>query len=154
MSTAFRAIALFLIAACGRVSLPRPTASDSQTLAGDWTLEFQFDSLRSAGAWSPASQQATQGTLHLDDSDGVTHSSIQVDFKTLLGREMSCFDPRPTSTVISHSGESTSLHFTPGAADCGLTAFGKFYGDSLVGTWEETSFIGPVALGRFRMIRK
>lgn len=142
-----------MMVACGRMTLP-PNGGDSQrTLAGDWTLEFGLDSVRSSGQWSATSHRSIQGSLHLADSDGVVRSSIQLDFRPLLGREMSCFDPRPTSTAISQAGNNTSLHFTPGAADCGFSASGKFYGDSLVGTWSETSFIGPVAVGRFRMIR-
>ena len=158
MSTSFWAViklgALLLIASCGRITLPAARTDSNRTLAGDWKIEFQLDSMRAAGTWRPASPQSIQGALHLADSDGVVRSSIQVDFTPLLGRDMSCFDPRPTSTAISHAGESTSLTFTPGAADCGFGASGKFYGDSLVGTWSETWFIGPVAVGGFRMVRR
>lgn len=143
-----------MMVACGRVTLPASNgAASHRTLAGDWTLEFRLDSTRSGGNWSSASHQSAQGTLHLANPDGVVRSSIQVDFRPLLGRDMSCFDPRPTSTAISRGGENTILVFTPGAADCGFSASGKFYGDSMVGTWSETSFIGPVAVGQFRMIR-
>ncbi|HKW46108.1 MAG TPA: hypothetical protein VJN70_01630 [Gemmatimonadaceae bacterium] len=157
MSMSFAALgrlsAVLLALACSRITLPPP--SDSQrTLVGDWTVEFRLDSLRTTGTWSPASRQSAQGTLHLADSDGQVRSSIQMDFRPLLGREMSCFVPRPTSTFISRAGENTSLVFTPGAADCGFSASGKFYGDSLIGTWGETSFIGPVAAGQFRMVRR
>ena len=149
-----RLSALLLVVACGRITLPAPSGNGShKTLAGDWTIEFRLDSMRTAGKWSPASYQTIQGTLHLADSDGVVRSTIQVDFNPLLGRDMSCFDPRPTSTAISHTGENTSLVFTSGAADCGFGALGKFYGDSLFGTWSETSFVGAVAMGRFRMLR-
>ena len=148
MSTVNRILALLLvITACGRITLSAPTGNSQRSLAGDWTLEFRLDSVRTGSA------QSAQGVLHLADSDGVVRSSIQVDFRPLLGREMSCFDPRPTSTVIGHAGERTSLLFTPGAADCGFSASGMFYGDSLIGVWDETSFVGPVAAGSFRMIR-
>ena len=147
-------IALTSVVACGRMTLPPATGTESQrTLAGDWSIEFRLDSTRGTGVWSPTSDSSIQGTLHLAGNDGVVRSTIEVDFKPLLGRDMSCFDPRPTSTVITHAIESTSLHFTPEAADCGFGASGKFYGDSLVGTWSETSFIGPVAVGAFRMLR-
>ena len=143
-----------VMVACGRMTLPASNGADRQrTLAGEWTLEFELDSMRSSGRWSATSHQSIRGSLHLADSEGVVRSSIQIDFTALLGREMSCFDPRPTSTAISRVGDNTSLQFTPGAADCGFSASGKLYGDSLVGTWSETSFIGPVAVGQFRMIR-
>jgi len=57
---------------------------------------------------------------------------------------MSCFDPRPTSTSVSQDRETTSLRFTPSAADCGFGAAGKFDGESLVGTWAESSFRGAI----------
>ena len=158
MSPSFGAVirlaALLLAVACGRITLSAPSGTESQrTLVGDWTVEFRLDSLRAAGQWSAASRQSIQGSLHLSDSDGVAASRIRVDFKPLLGRDMSCFDPLPTSTVITRAGENTSLHFTPGAADCGFGASGRFFGDSLIGAWSETSFAGPIAMGRFRMVR-
>ncbi|HEY2378252.1 MAG TPA: hypothetical protein VGH98_19905 [Gemmatimonadaceae bacterium] len=161
MTTSFSALAQLLIAlslvACGRTTLPPATGNASQqALAGDWVVEFRLDSMRTAGKWQAASSSSARGTLRLTDSSTrseTVRSTIDVDFTPLLGRPMSCFDPRPTSTTISQNGESTSLDFTPGAADCGFGASGKFYGDSLVGTWVETSFIGPMATGRFRMKR-
>jgi len=154
---------LLLLLACGRTTLPaRASRDSSRSLAGDWTIEFRLDSVRgpqgSVVPWQPASSQTAQGTLHLSDSTagrpaGAVRSRIDVDFNPLLGRPMSCFDPRPTSTSVSQDSETTSLRFTPNAADCGFAASGKFYGDSLVGTWDESSFTGPKAKGRFRMIR-
>jgi len=114
----------------------------SGSLVGDWTVEFELDN------------KTAHGTLTLSDSNaGVFHSNLQIDFVPLLGHPMSCFDPRPTTTIVSHSADVTFLNFTPGAADCGFSASGAFFGDSLIGTWNEESFHGPVAAGRFRMVR-
>lgn len=122
--------------ACAQITLPR------RTLLGTWNVEFQLDNA------------SAHGTLTLSDSNaGVFHSNLQVEFVPLLGRPMSCFDPRPTTTTVSRDGDVTFLGFTPGAADCGFGAQGTFLGDSLIGTWSEESFRGPVASGRFRMVR-
>lgn len=140
------------IAACARgAHLPNVT---HPTLLGEWTLDFRFDSAR-AGGWHAASFASTRGSLQLIDSTGPGHyrSRIEVQFDSLLGRPMSCFNPLPTSTSVQRDGEHVRLLFTPKAADCGLSAAATMYGDSLVGTWEESSFVGPMIKGRFRMVR-
>jgi hypothetical protein len=83
----------------------------------------------------------------------VLDSRLDVSFDSLLGRPMSCFDPRPTTTVVTRDGDKISLRFTPHAADCGFDAAATLRGDSLIGTWDESSFIGPQVMGRFRMVR-
>jgi hypothetical protein len=128
--------ALLLLAACAQITLPR------RTLSGVWNVELLRDNA------------SASGTLTLSDSNaGVFHSNLQIDFVPLLGRPMSCFDPRPTTTTVSREGDVTFLGFTPGVADCGFGASGTFFGDSLIGTWSEESFRGPIASGRFRMVR-
>ena len=123
-------------------------------MAGDWTVVFGLDSARTQGSgWTRGSHQSVQGTLHLASSTGDVSSRIEVDFWPLVYRDMSCFEPRPRMTVITNGVDNTTLRFTPEAVDCGFSASGKFYGDSLIGTWEETSFIGPVTVGYFRMSR-
>jgi hypothetical protein len=93
--------------------------------------------------------------LQLIDSTsaGRYRSHIEMRFDALLGRPISCFDPPPSTTYIQRDDTSVKLLFTPNAADCGFSAVATMYGDSLAGTWEESSFIGPVAKGRFRMLR-
>jgi hypothetical protein len=54
---------------------------------------------------------------------------------------------------VQQEGERTKLRFTPNVADCGFGASGILRGDSLVGTWGESNFAGPVVMGRFRMVR-
>ena len=144
------------IAACAG-GLATASTDVSRGLLGDWTVEFRLDSVRSTGHWQPGSFATTRGTLRLTDSlSGQANwyrSTIQLSFDSLLGRPMSCFDPRPTATVVDRSGEQVMLRFTPNGADCGFGASGILRGDSLVGSWDETGFAGPQVMGRFRMVR-
>ena len=132
--------------------------SPSGSLAGLWTIVFRLDSVRAPAGpgWQRGSSREAQGRLRLTDSTtsgDVVRSSIDVDFTPLLGRQMSCFEPRPRSTGVERRGDTVSFRFTPGAADCGFGASGVLRGDSLIGSWGETSFAGPVAAGRFVMTR-
>lgn len=129
-------------------------------LAGLWTVAFRLDSLRAPGGspsrWERGSLREVQGLLRLTDSTvsgNAVRSSIDLDFTPLLGRQMSCFEPRPRSTGVERRGDTVTFRFTPGVADCGFGASGVLRGDSLIGSWEETSFAGPVAAGRFVMTR-
>ena len=150
-------IALGLLVTACAGSLATPSGDSRRGLVGDWTVEFRLDSVRSAGGWHPGSLATTSGTLRLIDSvsgrPNVYRSSIQLSFDSLLGRPMSCFDPRPTTTVVEQNGDNASVRFTPNAADCGFDASGTLRGDSLVGTWDESGFAGPQVMGRFRMTR-
>jgi hypothetical protein len=150
--------------ACASTLTPAGASLDAnwpQSMIGEWNVDFRLDSLRSreggTAHWTPASFATTRGALRLIDAStagsGTFRSSIQINFGSLLGRPMSCFDPPPTQTAIEREGDTVRLQFTPGVADCGLSAYATIRGDSLVGTWEETSFAGPTVLGRFRMTR-
>jgi hypothetical protein len=69
---------------------------------------------------------------------------------------MSCFTPPSTSTLIDRgegNADRVTLLFTPNVADCGFSAVVTGQGDSLAGEWSETSFVGPVAMGAYRMWR-
>ena len=130
------------------------------SLADLWTIVFRLDSVRAPGgsppSWQRASFREVQGQLRLTDSvssGDAVRSSIEVDFTPLLGRQMSCFEPRPRTTGVERRGDTVTLRFTPGVADCGFGASGVLRGDSLIGSWDETSFAGPVAAGRFVMTR-
>src|SRR5215471_2049737 len=113
-------VALIFLAGCSGIA-PQPS---SGSLIGNWNVEFELNNA------------TAHGTLTLSDSSGgVFHSNLQIDFLPLLGHPMSCFDPRPTTTVVSRNADVTFLNFTPGAADCGFSASGSFLGDSLIGTW-------------------
>jgi len=131
----------------------------NESLAGSWNVVFRLDSVRAPGAspsgWQRASLREAQGRLRLTDStaSGGVRSTIDVDFTPLLGRQMSCFEPRPRTTGVERQGDTVRLRFTPNVADCGFGASGVLRGDSLIGSWDETSFIGPVAAGRFVMTR-
>lgn len=144
------------LAPAGGGEKPTPNAS----LAGLWSVAFRLDSVRAPGAspsgWQRGSFREVQGRLRLTDSTSsgnAVRSSIDVDFTPLLGRQMSCFEPRPSNTGVDRQGDTVTFRFTPGVADCGFGASGVLRGDSLIGSWDETSFIGPVAAGRFVMTR-
>jgi hypothetical protein len=129
-------------------------------VAGLWTVVFRLDSVRTAGSappgWQRGSFREVQGRLRLSDTTAggdAVRSSIDIDFTPLLGRQMSCFEPRPGTTGVERRGDTVTFRFTPGVADCGFGASGVLRGDSLIGSWDETSFIGPVAGGRFVMTR-
>jgi hypothetical protein len=157
--------ALLLIVACARPAPTPPAAddipatADRQALAGDWIVEFRLDSVRRGGPtqpWQSGSFRMARGTLHLSDSTtsrSIIPSRIDVAFDSLLNRPMSCYEPRPTTTAVERNGDTVSLHFTPNAADCGFSASGTLRGDSLIGTWDESGFAGPMVIGRFRMFR-
>ena len=162
-------LSVFSLAACASAlpsSAPAPgralPANDwRRALVGQWTLEFRLDSVVSRDPGGsrlvPGSLRTAEGRLQLTDvvADRVDmlRSQIDISFDSLLGRAMSCFDPRPTQTAVTREGETIQLGFTPGVFDCGFGAAGTLLGDSLVGTWDETSFAGPAAVGHFRMIR-
>ena len=135
---------------------PMPDGS----LTGLWAIAFRLDSVRAMGrspsGWQRGSFREVQGRLRLSDTaatGNAVRSSIDVDFTPVLGRQMSCFDPRPRTTGVERRGDTVTFRFTPGVADCGFGASGVLHGDSLIGSWDETSFAGPVAGGRFAMTR-
>jgi hypothetical protein len=139
----------------------RTTAEWRRALIGEWTVEFRVDSMRvfdgSTARWRTGVNRTTTGMLRFTGirSSDTTYltSSFDIDFTSVLGRPMSCFDPRPTLTQVNRDQELIRLWFTPGAADCGFSGFGTLKGDSLIGAWDETSFAGSMAMGRVRMHR-
>lgn len=151
------------VVGCGRTLAPPAGGAQSMpegSVAGLWTIVFRLDSVRtvasSPAGWQRGSFREVQGRLRLSDTVATgtaVRSSIDVDFTPLLGRQMSCFDPRPRTTGVERRGDTVTFRFTPAVADCGFGASGVLRGDSLIGSWDETSFIGPVAGGRFVMTR-
>jgi hypothetical protein len=132
-------------------------------LVGAWTIEFRLDSVRGRGGsverWQPGSFKTATGSFVIRDSTAAgwgqaVQSTIDVEFDSLLSRPMSCYDPKPTATGIDRDGSEVRLTFTPTSADCGFSGWGRFFGDSLIGEWDESAFAGPSVTGRFRMIRK
>src|SRR5690242_9911599 len=105
------AAALFIAAAGCRTALA-PAAAGGQPLpdgsvAGLWTIVFRLDSVRAPGGspsgWQRGSFGEVRGQLRLTDSTAsgdAVRSSIDIDFTPLLGRQMSCFEPRPRTTGI------------------------------------------------------
>src|SRR5262249_15617468 len=86
--------------------------------------------------------------------DGAFIGTIQVDFAPLLGRPMSCLDSTVAPSARLTTPDSVLVSFTPGVADCGFSAVGRIVADTIIATWSETSFIGPVAGGPLRMVKQ
>ena len=161
-----------VIAACAApapapVRGPQPAAELPRNdwrrqFVGSWTVEFRLDSVRGRGGsverWQPGSFKTATGSFVVRDSTAAgwgqaLRSTLDVEFDSLLGRPMSCYEPKPTATGIDREGNEIRLTFTPTSADCGFSAYGRFFGDSLIGEWDESAFAGPSVTGRFRMMR-
>jgi hypothetical protein len=161
-------VALFGLG-CGRAvgtGGPPPLDPDDtrSSYLGEWRLEFALDSTRQPGRkpneWSPArdSSARARGTVTVRDSlldpeDTPLAADYALDFTPLLGRQISCLSPDAGGIDVEEEADSVSLWFTPRAFDCGFLGDARRQGDTLAGTWEETSLAGPVARGRFRMWR-
>jgi reactive intermediate/imine deaminase len=128
-------------------------------LAGRWRATFTLDSIRTSGRaeWTrPAGGSVATGTLVLAEADPVRgqprlRGEMTVDFAPLLGRQMSCYEPGPIEVRAERADGGWRLSFTPNAFDCGFGGTAERSGDALVGRWDEASFAGPVAAGRFRL---
>ena len=166
-------VAAMLLSSCGRPLLTPPprvralSVGDSRrALVGLWKIEFTIDSVQNittgkGGARSSllaVTPSTVAGTLELRDTvDGIDglnlKGTVALDFQRLLGQPLSCYDPRYALVGVKRRNTHVRLELAPGAADCGLYADGRYLGDSVVGSWLEDSFIGPRAVGRFRMLR-
>ena len=162
------------VAACGQpfwTPRPEPPAprvmeeSDRRrSLLGSWQIAFAVDStvartgkrprmLAGSGAW-------TVGVLTLTDSLNrappfqTVRGTVQVDFTSALGRQISCFHPEGREIWLQFDKKGHAMFsFTPGAGDCGFGASGSVRGDSVVGRWSEGGYFGPSTEGRFIMVR-
>jgi hypothetical protein len=164
------ALVLLLQVACGPrapgpdvPAQPRPAADAGLGYAGVWQIEFALDSIRHLGTgpaqWSPAQDTSKRiaGRLEMTDSlvgARALASIFEIDFTPLLGRQISCFTSGASEIQVAETHGQTFFWFTPHAYDCGFSGQAATRRDILAGTWEETSFVGPVASGRFRMWRE
>ena len=147
------------VMACGTNASPAVDGGDF--FAGEWEMEFTLDSVPGPDdrrVWVPRDAPPVRGTLSVSgsrDDREAYEVTMTVDFRPLLGRQMSCYEPgRRTIRIARADSASWSLLFTPAAADCGFGASARRQGDTLRGEWSETSFIGPVARGRLLMSRR
>jgi len=149
------------IIACSTNASQDPAAGTAETFTGEWQAEFTLDSVRSADSlrtWSSRNAPAARGTIRFPvtvDEREEHDVTMTVDFRPLLGRQMSCYEPGPlTIQVMRIDSASWTLLFTPRVADCGFAASARRVGDTLRGEWSETSLIGPIAQGRLQMMRR
>ena len=166
---ALRFLVLLILAACspraGPVEPPGgPRAPASlPPSARVWQIAFGLDSTRNLSPgtprWLPARNPSKRviGRLWLSDSavgGGARAATLDIDFAPLLGRPMSCFSGRSSAVQVVETDGIAHLWFTPDAYDCGFSGQAKSRSDTMTGTWEETSFMGHVASGRFWMHRE
>lgn len=164
-------VLLCLLAACTQPSSDQATPVSGRTIAGAWTVAFTLDSqLVSANddpvlRWRRAdASAAVRGTImaHPDagasDTNGAQPTrmpvTMDVDFTPLFGRQMSCYNPGKRDVETEWDGDRVAIAFTPDVADCGFGAVGSWQQDTIRGAWSETSFVGPVAVGKFIMERR
>lgn len=155
-------VAVILIApACSTGGVPvessnRQTSVIEQLTDATWSVEFTLDSVREGTQWTRASSgRAATGTIHFGDhapGSGEVTADIDLSFVPLLGREMSCFEPGTRQVILIQGDEGWRIQFTPHAADCGFGATVLSEDGAVAGEWDETSLIGPVAVGHVRFV--
>jgi|GEM_PF-6316936 len=171
MSARAPLVLLALVVACAPSPPGESPPVSGRTLAGAWNIAFTLDSqLVSRNddpvlSWQRASDSAAvTGILkggqesRSTDANGTpsarTAATMTVDFTPLLGRQMSCFEPGKLELESEWDGDRVAIAFTPNVADCGFGGVGLWRNDTIRGAWSETSFVGPVSIGRFVMARR
>jgi hypothetical protein len=136
---------------------------------GRWKVAFALDSLREfeakdhhgAGVWiaSSYSDPWIRGELGVADS-ALTEgwgeqlfTDVDLDFRAVTPYSFSCYKSGASMLEVRTVRDSLYLFFTPTVADCGVVGIGRLHEDSIVGTWVEGSFGGPIHKGRLRMER-
>lgn len=136
-----------------------PPAPD---LSGTWAVTFSLDSQLTSAVNDPVLRWrrnrdtvVAAGTLTLQESHGDrVRGRMDVDFSGMLGRPMTCYTPGKVELQVEAREPRLLIAFTPGVADCGFGANVEWSGDTIAGVWSETSFVGPVAVGHLRMLRR
>jgi len=165
MRLASTLVLLLLGSACRSV----PPAVVPEAIAGEWTVFFAADSIRDVVnsnppiiTWRTPPERWIQGTLSIQSGSvwrdstlrrrGMIPARFSIDFRPLLGRQVSCYDPGDGWIATFAYRDSLDIAFVPGG-DCGLRARGRQHGDSITGRWFEDSYLCCSAYGRFRMVR-
>ena len=135
------------------------TSTDTVALVGQWMIQFALDSIRQGSPeWTRFQRSPVHGTLRIDSvivGRGWQRAMMTVDFRPLLGRQMSCYAPGPQGLVVTRADSMKwDVWFTPGAVDCGFEASAVEHGDTLRGVWTEGSYAGAIAAGGFEMVRR
>lgn len=164
-------VLLMLLVACAPPPASESLPVSGRTLAGAWNIVFTLDSqLVSRNddpvlSWRRASDSVAVTGIMKDgressstDASGARTARTTVlmtaDFTPLLGRQMSCFEPGKRELESEWDGDRVAIAFTPNVADCGFGGLGVWRSDTIRGVWSETSFVGPVSIGRFVMARR
>ena len=149
-------LVLICVACSQRPSRPGTSRSG---IAGSWNAEFVVDSFILARR--PVRTAPATGVVTFGDSTRLAGArgewgiatTMRVDFRPALGRQLSCLDQDGSVTAVSAHGDSLHLNFTPQAADCGLHAVGRARGDTISGRWVEPGY-AIQALGHFTLVRR
>jgi hypothetical protein len=159
-------IGAFALAACGD---PTPSAPIRGQLTpaevtGAWNISFTVDSVRecttSCYLVGAGLRPIVTGVLVVSDQPDTLHSEwlaaeLRVDFTSALGRQVTCLANPQSSLVLLGDSGIAEFWFTPGSADCGLSAQAGFDGREFHGIWGEASFTSvPLSRGTMRLWRQ
>ena len=130
----------------------------SLLLEGSWQITLRVDSFsrhRAARSSKPARPLGTiaRGTIIFSrqvGQDSVTAES-DIDFAPIGGPP--CFWRAQAVLPVRAQGDSIQIDFTPHVSDCGLYAWAKVEGDSVVGTWIEPGMGFTATRGSLVMTR-
>jgi hypothetical protein len=140
-----------------------PVADWRRAWVGTWAIEFTLDRMRGGPGgsekWRLTPGKRVSGVLVLADTltgrdTALVVAHMNVDFRPMLGRPMSCLSADTQAVSLDRTGERVMLRFTPGAFDCGFGGDLKLLAREASGAWTEDSFAGPIATGQIRMTRR
>jgi hypothetical protein len=122
-------------------------------VVGTWNVAFTHDSTRVRPAALPASGVfAFTDTILVRERDTLIRGSVSVDFSSMLGRPMSCFQAGSRLLPIRVNGDSIVVLLAT-MTDCGLAIHVAATNDSLVGRWTEGGIVCCPSRGRVLMTR-
>jgi hypothetical protein len=163
-----------LIASCGLPFwTPRPDPLErlvgpGSLLTGAWDLTFMLDSVRHPEAehdhrpvWTTTSSAVPwlHGSIVISDSarntsDGrLIYATLRLWDEAGTAAHLAGYLGDDIQLFWEQHGDSLDLSFTPNVADAGVGAVGRFFGDSVIGSWTDDSYGGALHGGRFRMVR-
>lgn len=158
--------ALAFVAACIDSTPTAPIRGEltPADVTGAWHITFQVDSVRecttSCYLVGAGLRPIVTGVLVVSDRPDTLYTEwlaaeLRVDFTPALGRQVTCLaNPQASLVQLGDSGVA-GFWFSPGSADCGLSAQAGFDGREFHGSWGEASFTGvPLSRGTMRLWRQ